>query len=651
MPTLNWIGKDKVINHHLDVPYRVLEHKYGFRSDDVNDKSETHSGNKIIHGDNLEALKSLMPEYEGTINCVYIDPPYNTGKEDWVYNDNVNEPRIIKWLGEVVGKEGEDLTRHEKWACMMFPRLSLISKLMAEDAALVISIGFHELQTLTFLCKEIFPSKQIVTITVQTSGGKPSGGFNYLHEYLVFVVNKDFKPNFLDFCGGTPRRPFEGLTLSTFNKTNRPNQTYPIFIDPKTETIVGVGKSLQELIDEGTYTGRKEDYFYDFSVAPKGTVAVWPITSKGKECVWRQIPSRVMSDWEKGYIKVTKNNTKGHSNLYSVQYLPEGLIKKIHKGILEIIGHEEGKPTLILGKNETEGSAVPTIWTEKDFYTVKGTTALKNILPEAEKKFDYPKAPELIVAVLQAISKEDDIILDSFAGSGTTAHAVLNLNNTDGGNRKFILVEMMDYADTITAERVKRVMTGYSFKGEIKEDIFCKKLTTKNILKGELLLKEAETVSNAMIAEFSKISKPKLQDDCLKVIGTKVFEEVMDGVGGSFDFFELGETIFDNDGNISDSIDEDKVREYVFYTETRSSLNRQRCEKAKYLLDTVDGVGYYFYYEKDGYTTLSKSNLNKIVTEKAEQYIIYANCCTLSKDTLSKYNIVFKKISSEIKRF
>lgn len=154
-----------------------------------------------------------------------------------------------------------------------------------------------------------------------------------------------------------------------------------------------------------------------------------------------------------------------------------------------------------------------------------------------------------------------------------------------------------------------------------------------------------------MIAEFSKISKPKLQDDCLKVIGTKVFEEVMDGVGGSFDFFELGETIFDNDGNISDSIDEDKVREYVFYTETRSSLNRQRCEKAKYLLDTVDGVGYYFYYEKDGYTTLSKSNLNKIVTEKAEQYIIYANCCTLSKDTLSKYNIVFKKISSEIKRF
>lgn len=651
MPTLNWIGKDKVVNHHLDVPYRILEHKYGFRSDDLKDKSETHSGSMIIHGDNLEALKSLMPEFEGKINCIYIDPPYNTGKEDWVYNDNVNDSRILKWLGEVVGKEGEDLTRHDKWVCMMYPRLRLISKLMAQNASLVISIGYHELHSLIYLCKEIFPTKQIVTVTVQTSGGKPSGGFNYLHEYLVFVVEKDFDPNLLDFCGGTPRRPFEGLTLSTFNKKSRPNQTYPIFIDPNTETIVGVGKSLQELIDNGEYTGKEEDFVYDYSIAPEGTVAVWPITSKGKECVWRQIPSRVKGDWEKGYIKVAKNKTKNHPNLYSIQYLPEGLIKKIRNGTLEVIGHEEGKPTLILGVNETEGSAVPTIWSEKDFYTVKGTTALKNILPEGEKKFEYPKSPDLISAIIQAISKEDDLILDSFAGSGTTAHAVLNLNNSDGGERKFILIEMMDYADVITAERVRRVMTGYSFKGETKEDIYCKKLTPKNILKAKDILKEAERISAERAPEFTKISKPKIQDDCLKVIGTKVYDEFMPGIGGSFDFYELGNPIFDKDGNINSAVDEDKVREYVFYTETRSYLTRERSPKTKYLLDTVDGVGYYFYYEKDAITTLSKSTLGKVVTEKAEQYIIYANCCTLSKETLAKYNIVFKKISSEIKRF
>lgn len=651
MPTLNWIGKDKVVNHHLEVPYRVLEHKYGFRSDDENDKSETFSGNKIIHGDNLEALKSLLPEYEGRINCVYIDPPYNTGKEDWRYNDNVNDPHIKKWLGEVVGKEGEDLTRHDKWACMMYPRLRLLEKLMSDEASLVISIGYHELHSLIYLCRAIFPTKQIVPVTVQTSGGKPSGGFNYLHEYLVFVVNKDFDPNLLDFCGGTPRRPFEGLTLSTFNKVNRPNQTYPIFINPETETIVGVGKSLQELIDDGTYTGSKEDYVYDFSIAPEGTVAVWPISSKGKECVWRQIPSRVKSDWDKGYIKVTKNNTKDHPNLYSVQYLPEGLIKKIKKGILEVIGHEEGKPTLILGENETEGSSVPTIWVEKDFYTVKGTTALKNILPESEKKFDYPKSPELIAAVIQAISKEDDVILDSFAGSGTTAQALLNLNNSDGGERKFILIEMMDYADDITAERVKRVMKGYPYRGEIKEEIYSKKLTVKNILKADVILEEANNVVTERASEYTKISKPKIQDDCVKVIGIKEYDEVMEGLGGEFDFYELGSPIFDKDGNINSMIDDDKIREYVFYTETRSHLTREHSDKSKYLLDTVDGVGYYFYYEKDKSTTLSKSTLGKVVTEKAEQYIIYANCCTLSKETMAKYNIVFKKISGDIKKF
>ena len=140
MPTLEWIGKDKVKTHHQDVPYRVLEHQYGFRSDNLEDKSETHSGNMVIHGDNLEALKALMPRYEGKIKCIYIDPPYNTGNEKWVYNDNVNHPKIKKWLGEIVGQQGEDLSRHDKWLCMMYPRLVLLRKLLAENGAIFISI-------------------------------------------------------------------------------------------------------------------------------------------------------------------------------------------------------------------------------------------------------------------------------------------------------------------------------------------------------------------------------------------------------------------------------------------------------------------------------------------------------------------------------
>lgn len=650
MPTLNWIGKDKVISHHHDVPFRVLEHQYGFRADNPDDRSETHSGNKIIHGDNLEALKALLPEYEGKIDCIYIDPPYNTGNEGWVYNDNVNDPHIKKWLGEVVGQEGEDFSRHDKWACMMYPRLCLINKLMSSKASLVISISFHELHTLLSLCRQIFPTKQVVTVTVQTSGGKPSGGFNFLHEYLIFVVNKDFEPNILDFCGGTPRRPFEGLTLSTFNKVNRPNQTYPIFINPQTETIEGVGKSLQELIDEGLYTGDKEDYVYDFNIAPEGLIAVWPITSKGKECVWRQIPTRIKADWDKGYIKVTKNNTKNHPNLYSIQYLPEGLIKKIKKGILEVVGREEGKPTLILGKNETEGSDVPTIWLEKDFYTVKGTNALKEILPESEKKFDYPKSPELITSILQAISSAEDVILDSFAGSATTAHALLNLNRQDGGNRKFILIEMMNYADTITAERVKRVMNGYLFKGKVEEEIYSKKLTPKNILQAETIIAEAQQMAESNKDNYDKIGKPKIEDNCLKVMGTKVYTDRMEGLGGSFDYYELGAPLFNEDDTLNEEVGETRIREYIYYTETREHLTRKQDEAYPYLLDYHNDTGYFFYYKKDELTELSHDTLN-IVPQKADHYVIYADTCTISKEELAKMNISFKKIPRDINRF
>lgn len=162
MPTLTWIGKEKVVNHHQEVPYRVLEHKYGFRADDPTDTTSTNSGNKIIHGDNLEALKSLLPEYEGRIKCIYIDPPYNTGNEKWVYNDNVNDPKIKKWLGQVVGKQGEDLSRHDKWLCMMYPRLKLLHKLLADDGVIFISIDDNELANLKQLCDEIFGANNFI---------------------------------------------------------------------------------------------------------------------------------------------------------------------------------------------------------------------------------------------------------------------------------------------------------------------------------------------------------------------------------------------------------------------------------------------------------------------------------------------------------
>lgn len=178
MPTLHWIGKEKVISHHQDVPFKVLEHQYGFIADQKTGKGKeskepTNSGNKIIHGDNLEALKSLLPEYEGKIKCIYIDPPYNTGNESWVYNDNVNHPKIKKWLGEVVGKDGEDLTRHDKWLCMMYPRLKLLHKLLADDGAIFISIDDNEQANLKLICDEIFGIRNFVTNVIWEKNYSP----------------------------------------------------------------------------------------------------------------------------------------------------------------------------------------------------------------------------------------------------------------------------------------------------------------------------------------------------------------------------------------------------------------------------------------------------------------------------------------------
>ena len=209
----------------------------------------------------------------------------------------------------------------------------------------------------------------------------------------------------------------------------------------------------------------------------------------------------------------------------------------------------------------------------------------------ADKVFDTPKPIELLERVIQISTDKQSIILDSFAGSGTTAHAVLYLNKRDGGNRKFILVEMEDYAEDITAERVRRVMRGY---GEGK---------------------------NATA-----------------------------GTGGAFDYYELGEPMFDKEKNLNENIGEEKIREYIYYTETKQHLERKRTEVSKYLLDTHNATGYYFYYERDRLTTLGIDTLH-IVTERAEQYVIYADVCTLSKEDMAAKNIVFKKIPRDIKRF
>lgn len=529
MPTLEWIGKSKVINHHQDVPFRVLERKYSFDENGQHNE-DNGSENMIIRGDNLEALKALLPRYEGRVKCIYIDPPYNTGNEGWVYNDNVNDPKIKKWLGEVVGKEGEDLTRHDKWLCMMYPRLKLLQKLLADDGVIFISIDEIEHRYLELVMDEIFGSaNRIDTFVWQNNygGGAKSNYVVHLHEYVlcfaknISTVGKIELPpdeNILKYYKYKDekfdtRGPYRLQPLATTSMDDRPNLRYPLF-----------------------YEGHE----------------VWP----AKQWFWSK--ERALEAQANDELVFSEKNGK-----WTVNY----------KQYLNGAGgtQRKSKPYSII----------------TGIYTQAGTKAIKEIMGSG-KAFDFPKPPELIMYFIQMITGEDDIVLDSFAGSGTTAHAVLNMNKADGGHRKFILVEMMDYADSITAERVKRVIRGY---GEGKNAV--------------------------------------------------------EGTGGNFSFYDLGEPLLVGDC-LNEAVAPEKIREYIWFMETKQPYAPPSGGNP-YYLGKHNSTGYYFCYEPQRVTVLDYVFLSTI-TEKADGTVIYADRCSISEDKLAKMGVTFKKIPRDISR-
>ena len=573
MPMLKWAGKEKVVNHHNDVPFRVLERKWGFcshaeargRGDFLatkDAKSTKEDGknlcelcdpcgkeNMIIHGDNLAALKALLPQYEGRVKCIYIDPPYNTGNEGWVYNDNVNDPQIKKWLGEVVGKEGEDFSRHDKWLCMMYPRLRLLQKLLSNDGVIFISIDDNEFANLRLVCDEIFGSQNFVATLTWKSRAKPSntGKAKYKPqndaEFVLCYKGKG-EANFLCVTSGKPRSyPHEDkdgrYRLQTILKSNR-------------------GENKRETMT--------------FSLA-----GYTPPPTKR---------------WQAGEEKIKELYAKNR------------------------ITFETGEPMLKYYEHEEKEEGAP-FWCHiprEVSGTAEGGKMVLNQLLGNMHGFDTVKPLELIEYLLKHVLPNDALVLDSFAGSGTTAHAVLKMNKEDGGNRKFILIEMMDYADTVTAERVKRVISGY----------------------GE---------------------------------GNKAVE----GTGGGFGYYELGVPLMIGE-NLNEALPLEKIQEYVWYMETRGAGNVTNMEmlpianansrlgndssgigntgnikKDPYLLGVADGTAYYFCYEKDSTVKLNGALLRKLKT-KAGRYVIYADICLLDDSELEKYNITFKKIPRDIAR-
>jgi len=644
MPTLNWIGKDKVVNHHLNVPFYTLEHKYGFRAEDQTDTSETHSGNMIIHGDNLVALKALLPEYEGRVNCIYIDPPYNTGEEKWVYNDNVNDPHIKKWLGEVVGKEGEDLSRHDKWLCMMYPRLALLQRLLHPRGAIFISIDDNEYTNLKAICDEIFGKNCFVSNISWQRTYSPrndkDGIAAEVEHLLVYGKESNWLPNKLE------------RTEEMDSKYKNPDND--IYLWTSGDPFASGGADHQGMVYaiQHPFTG---EYVY-------------PVVNNH----WRKSQVElleIMNGWCEYELKDLHDEDK-RAEVCGIE------AENIRKGVLGIVLKENIETSRIKalqvykrgqwplyyitngGKggfrrktylNKVEGRLATNLWPYVEVgHTDEAKKELKEIF-SGKSPFDTPKPTRLIERILDIATDDDSIILDSFAGSGTTAHAVLLANQKKNSHRKFILVELMDYADTTTAYRVKKAITGYNATMKHEEEIYNKKLTIKNLTKVETFLKEAEAVIEKEQGNYGEISKPKLQDNCIKVIASRVADGFVEGLGGSFDYYELGKPLF-KDGNLNEEVCEEDIRHYIYYTETKQPLTRER-KGHSYLLDTLNSTAYYFYYERNRLTNLSIDTLNEIVEERSSQYIIYADTCTIDEETRNKIDVVFKQIPRDIKRF
>ena len=557
MPILQWIGKEKVVNHHLEVPCHVLSRTYSFDEEGQKEK-DNGSENMVIHGDNLLALKSLLPKYEGRVKCIYIDPPYNTGNEGWVYNDAVNDPVIKRWLGEVVGKEGEDLSRHDKWLCMMYPRLRLLQRLLSDDGAIFISIGEDEHASLKLICDEIFGIGNYITdFSRQMKSGGAKGHFytpsvDYVLAYAKNISSLpyfrtvltqkqiDVFYKFVETTGPMKGEKYGEERLFKSSLEARANQRYYIKC-PDGSFAIPPGETLPSKLEEG--------------------LTVRPVKS---DKVWKWTYLTYKREKEKGNIVFKKTTKSGlvdeHGyqskwNIYNKVWLKE----QQEKGVVP--------SNLILGFENRQSAAE---------------------LKQLQIKFDYAKPIHLLEYLFQLARLDSGVVLDSFAGSGTTAQAVLNMNMSDGGNRKFILIEMGDYADSITAERVKRVIHGY---GEGKKAV--------------------------------------------------------SGTGGDFSFYELGAPLM-KDGFLNEDASEKAIRDYVYFMDTRKNRAQEKADEP-YFLGTHQGAAYYFYYKKGEATVLSYDFLATVKTE-AESYVMYADSCLLSAEELSKYHITFKKIPRDIAR-
>jgi site-specific DNA-methyltransferase (adenine-specific)/adenine-specific DNA-methyltransferase len=535
MPTLNWIGKDAVVKHHQEVPFHLLK--------DVPDLAcgDPGSGNLIVQGDNLVALKALLPHYAGQVKCVCIDPPYNTGNEGWAYNDNVNSPVIREWLGKVVGKEGETLDRHDRWLCMMYPRLALLRQFLSEDGSIFVCLDDNEIALLRLLMDEVFGSQNFVATFVWENfyGRSGAASISPAHNYVVLYARSPEKWKAIRNL-----IPRDDKSASKYknpdNDSRGPWRLGPIF-------------AAEE---------RHEGLMYSITT-PSGRIVSPP---KGSH--WRISEADF---W-----------------------------KMVNEGRIVFGSTGNNNPAIKLFLNEVQGGLVPRTWWPHDEggHTQEAKRELQAIFPETVP-FATPKPTRLIERILQIATNPGDLILDSFAGSGTTGHAVLKMNaaNTEQEPRRFIMVEMQpEIARNITRERVSRVAEGY-----------------KNA-KGEQV----------------------------------------DGLGGGFRFCELGEPLFDETGQIRETVRFGELARHVYFCETGEPLPRERVPNTP-LLGICRGVAVYLLF--NGILGDKTANGGNVLTRKVLALlppfngpkVIYCAGCLIGAERLAEEGVTIRQTPYEIR--
>ena len=524
MPKIDWIGKGVVVNHHREVAYRLVHCDKGFSAGDA------AAGNLLVQGDNLEALRALLPYYAGRVKCIYIDPPYNTGNEGWVYNDRVNSPEIREWLGKVVGGEADDLCRHSKWLCMMYPRLRLLRDFLREDGVIFISIDDNEQHHLRMLMDEIFGANNFYAMINWTARVKPMNAgvakykFQKSEEYILVY-------------GKISMQKHEPFNV----KENAPKK-YPC-----TDKEGNVYREAE--VQQRKNIGIK-----------RSDRMVFPIAGVSPHAGYR---------W-----------TIGEDNARM-------LVKE------KRIFIREGKVYRIFYKHEEDNFAYQPLWAnfgESCGSSESGKADLDDIAPG--HGFETVKPVDLLTKLIFHFSDKDSIVMDSFAGSGTTAHAVLQQNKADGGNRKFVLVEMdKNISENITAKRIAKAIKGY-----------------------------------------------------------KNGDKTVAPLGGGFHFCTLGTSLFDENGNIGGKVKFADLAAHIFFSETGTPI----AKRAKTpLLGVCDNRAIYLLFNgvmgDNNALTIAALHSLPPPPQNGMTRVIYAESTLLSKERLAREKIEFRQIPYKIR--